>query len=556
MRHVSQDCFRWLPSICLFRRQTHFIAVSSRTIHLYQAPLVSPDRVTRSNMDPPTGSVQRSFGEMKLNGHSENVISHVDSSEQDNRIRAEETSAENEADDDSDGESGSGGDESDGADLSADDAAGNESGYEAERDSQAANSESGSDVPEEHKDFPPLELNYEALRHIATYYLPGNHGKCTDIETLNHGGFHEIRLLKFEDGWSCIGRFARDRDEHLCIGESEYATVSYVRQHTSIPVPEIYFINFDPTHAVGAPFVLMERLIGEDLYFIWDDLTLYHKLAAMEQVVDVLVQLMSLKFDKIGSLHQNGEVGSYVSWSYGKPGSVHGPFGSTKEWMLSFLETHRSPEIMAHHPGIRSSISQFLDGQAESSFLHAPYRLIHGDFDAQNMLFAKPEDGTPKLTGMIDWDWSYTGPLYYLLEYPIFIRDNDCDRKEYTNNKVLRKRFVQSLAQRFPKGSNERREVKEVFRQKSFLMNSFRNIWVAGTIELPYDALGSVATYERCISGVELDPLDPDDDCNAYGGRGDWEPDSELESDDEDLGDVHRRDQAAAAALAGGWVRQ
>lgn len=30
---------------------------------------------------------------------------------------------------------------------------------------------------------PPLELNYDALKHIAEHFLPGSHGACTDIAT-------------------------------------------------------------------------------------------------------------------------------------------------------------------------------------------------------------------------------------------------------------------------------------------------------------------------------------------------------------------------------------
>jgi len=54
---------------------------------------------------------------------------------------------------------------------------------------------------------PPLDLNYDALKHIGTYYPPGNHGTCIDISALERGVFHEIRILHFGDGWSCIGRF-------------------------------------------------------------------------------------------------------------------------------------------------------------------------------------------------------------------------------------------------------------------------------------------------------------------------------------------------------------
>ena len=94
------------------------------------------------------------------------------------------------------------------------------------------------------------------------------------------------------------------------VPESEVATVKYVRQHTSIAVPETYYVNLDPTHPVGTAFVLMKRMLGIHMYAIWDKLTTEHKLMVMEQVVDVLVQLADLIFKKIGSINMNGDVGT------------------------------------------------------------------------------------------------------------------------------------------------------------------------------------------------------------------------------------------------------
>jgi hypothetical protein len=39
---------------------------------------------------------------------------------------------------------------------------------------------------------PPLELNYDALKHIADLFLPGSHGACVDITTSKRGTFHKL----------------------------------------------------------------------------------------------------------------------------------------------------------------------------------------------------------------------------------------------------------------------------------------------------------------------------------------------------------------------------
>jgi hypothetical protein len=100
---------------------------------------------------------------------------------------------------------------------------------------------------------PPLDLNYEALKHIGTYFIPGSHGRCTGISTLQRGQFHEIRVLHFEDGWTCIGRFTREA-EPLAKVESDSATIEYVRNNTTIPVPEIYLVNNPENHVVDGTY--------------------------------------------------------------------------------------------------------------------------------------------------------------------------------------------------------------------------------------------------------------------------------------------------------------
>jgi len=60
----------------------------------------------------------------------------------------------------------------------------------------------------------------------------------------------------------------------------EVETMKYVRLRTSIPVPEVYYYDFNLTNSVGAQFMLLERKPGRHLYKIWDKLSLDHKKVA------------------------------------------------------------------------------------------------------------------------------------------------------------------------------------------------------------------------------------------------------------------------------------
>ena len=380
-------------------------------------------------------------------------------------------------------------------------------------------------------EYPPLNINYEALKQVATQCLSDQHGKCTDIKTISRGSYHEIRVLIFEDRWSCIGRFTRNRDEHPGVMESETATIKYVRHHTSIPVPETYFETFDPTNTVGAAFVLTERIPGTYLYTFWYELTIDQKVDVMGQIADVLAQLSTLKFDKIGSLNMSGTVGPLQNLSIPNH-EIRGPFNNMEEFMFSFIPEDGifTPEVEPLYSGIRKTFHKELEDQNDDSLYIPPFRLIHGDFDGQNMLFTWPDSSQPpKLSGIIDWDYSYIGPLYYLYEYPIFIRDVDTRPSLYDSNKVIRKQFVRTLVDKFPKGSIDRQDVREAFRQKNYGYNWFRNIWMPTGKQMLTDAEQEKLWAKHYTDGLR----GRDEYAFPYGGRLDYEPDSELESEEE-----------------------
>ncbi|RMZ13607.1 hypothetical protein D0862_02272 [Hortaea werneckii] len=272
---------------------------------------------------------------------------------------------------------------------------------------------------------------FTTLRHIAKYYLPGGHGKCMFIDEVGRGTYYEIQLLEFDDGWTCTGRSTRDLRESVAIAESEIATREYVRKHTYIRVPKTYYINLDPTNAVGVPFLLMEHIEGHTLAVMWPALKTDYRLVGLSDIAKVIAQLARLRFNAIGSLNMGGVVGHMQNQTIPDHLSGRGPFVSLKDYMLSFLPnaSDRPQDIKALYPATCEEITRFCDAMEGTEILSAPYRLLHGDFDYQNMLFVWEVPATePRLSGIIDWDYSRTVSLYELCEYLIFIQDNNCDR--------------------------------------------------------------------------------------------------------------------------------
>ncbi|KAK4619484.1 hypothetical protein CLAFUW4_11435 [Fulvia fulva] len=373
----------------------------------------------------------------------------------------------------------------------------------------------------------PLELNYEAIKHIATYYLPGGHDHCIRVEQLAQGAYHEVKTLHFEDGWTCIGRFLLGK-QSLGFAESEVATMRYVKKHTSIPVPEVYFVNYNSDHVVGAPFILMELLEGVALQKIWHDLSLDHKKAVISQVADVKAQLASLKFDVIGSLTESG-IGPSRENGFDAYCDGIGPYKMIEEYFYGLMDVSKCltccDECAQRCAEIRPEVKKYFDKQqAMARICGAPFVLFHGDFDMQNLLwhFSSEDDEAPKLTGVIDWDGSQTVPLYYLYDYPIFIQDNHYVKEKYADNKILRQHLVHELAAKHPEGSQERQDVRDCFYKKNYFLQQYAEMFPKKWDD--HDSQASVLRYflRDYYEG----------DWSPYDGRADWAPDTDSEKED------------------------
>lgn len=407
----------------------------------------------------------------------------------------------------------------------------NEEHSNSSSDSNATTESWGSDEP------PPLELNYEALKHIATQFLPGSHGACIDITEIHRGSYHEVRVLHFEDGWTCIARFTRDK-EPLLKTQCELATVAYVRKHTDIPVPETYFVNYNENHVVGAPFVLMEKMEGDRLNYIWFDLPFEHKLSIVEQTANIVGKLADLQFDKIGSFNGEGAVGPFLNVCRTLMDDPEGPFPTTLELFYGALnekKLHRPKSSTKWYPAIKELLEGFMEGKESDGTLQAPYRLIHDDLELYNILVRQSDkNAPPQITGVIDWDWAYVGPLYYLCEYPPSIlecHNQQAEDDELAELKKLRKHFVKTIAQRYPKGSVERADVKRCFKEKSDTLNWFMKDF-AGLRE-DREVEEGVEGRAECYLLTMRGDRGEDWPRHPYGYCYDYEPDSDPESDDE-----------------------
>ncbi|KAJ7432667.1 kinase-like domain-containing protein [Mycena galericulata] len=201
---------------------------------------------------------------------------------------------------------------------------------------------------EDAADIINLVQSYSGLVAEATRVMKK---PCTGSYPIAQGGFNLVFLLTFEAGTDALARLrapsipALSSDALTHQFNSEVATIAFVREHTSIPVPELYHYEPDPNNALGTPYMLMSRIPGECLATRW------HLMSQREEVLRAVAhieaQLLQAPFPVIGSIaDKDGLVGLLA------PSSTHadsllvphrqGPFLSSKRLMEAYLSCELS----------------------------------------------------------------------------------------------------------------------------------------------------------------------------------------------------------------------
>ncbi|GBB84549.1 hypothetical protein RclHR1_11100007 [Rhizophagus clarus] len=324
---------------------------------------------------------------------------------------------------------------------------------------------------EDSDDEPTLNLDLSMMKQLASSRLDRD---CVKTCRLTRGANSEIPLLQFDNGPDCIARLPRNSTNPATKLVCEVATMKYIAQNTKIKVPEVYD---------------------------WDSITQSYKISihldgmlTWTAFISVLNPNLYKKKLHIGfrilTLFTSFEIGPIVNPLYYTEGrdvihSFTGPFKSSREWLdaliqkeKGYFETHgvqdlitdemnisladaekRTSELIKQLALLQYKISE--DNPFESIDL-PPFTLIHYDFDAQNILVEHSSiDNTIKIVGIIDWEFSHTGTLWELCEYPIWIQDVEYEPFEFISHKELqRNQENQGLRVHF------RNEVIKIFGEK------------------------------------------------------------------------------------------
>ncbi|KAJ1950553.1 hypothetical protein FBU59_000623 [Linderina macrospora] len=221
--------------------------------------------------------------------------------------------------------------------------------------------------------------------------------------------------------------------------ESEILTVTYVEQNSGLPVSTVWAYDFDPANSIGVPYAIMSKLPGISLTTLWQSMDALQKRMALGQIADVVVQLSQLQFPAIGSLKL--EEGTPTIGPVLDPRQIedgyseldgemrYGPFETTSEFYRAMVSA--SAEALQILNPCQSGLSldqielaEYL-GMVEKfacpKYNAGPFAVSLNSFDRHHFLF---DPASYRLTGIVDWTFSYIKPLPTLLQAPSFAFDD------------------------------------------------------------------------------------------------------------------------------------
>ena len=279
------------------------------------------------------------------------------------------------------------------------------------------------------------------------------------------GGYNLVRLLHLHnqqntvivariplrptDGWD--SESSRVVSSRIA---SEVATMQYIETYTNIPIPLIIHHSIDADGGgVHSPYILMSKVDGEPLSSVWDTMEDAKRDVVLRQVVDILLELSSCRFDKIGALFSTGN----ATWDI-QPMAFRDPdlinqhaiqkttYTSGTDYWIAIANANIE-NICQNNFGGGSKDVAYAEAWFMRSLIPALYNpeldaagfpLDHGDFHSQNIMVTDVESNHPQITAIIDWEYSATTPTSSFAQYPLFIVDHPM----WEDDNILRARNI------------------------------------------------------------------------------------------------------------------
>ncbi|KAL1848335.1 hypothetical protein VTK73DRAFT_10143 [Phialemonium thermophilum] len=228
--------------------------------------------------------------------------------------------------------------------------------------------------------------------------------------------------IAFDDGVRWIARFRLVKvsspppEVRRRILRSEVATMTFLRRHTRVPVPQIFgwACECDPANVLGVSYILMEKLTGKPLD--WEEASSAEREKIIKQLAEIFLELEKHPFSSTGSLDFSAagsadfEVRGYAHHALfpSRCGDPLGPFPSWRQACEAtthfYISMIASGEVDAYSPVDAFLAHRFRLDILDEMDICSPSRfyLKHPDDKGDHILVNDSYD----IIGIIDWEWA------------------------------------------------------------------------------------------------------------------------------------------------------
>jgi aminoglycoside phosphotransferase (APT) family kinase protein len=236
-----------------------------------------------------------------------------------------------------------------------------------------------------------------------------------------HGSFNILFPIDFPDGARWLVKVPADgtAEEWDSLSAdaltSEAMTMRLIRQHTSIPVPEVYGFSATHDNPLKCPHIFLSFIPGISLQDLWFSRDVsetnrhLYRTRILEQIAAAMTQLGQFSFRLGGRILFKDGLPTGIGpcrESYDDEGFEAGPFKNSREFYTCVMDRYpsdsldRDPRTLAVLIGQEKLLRLFIDCITQLVAEDDTFVLTHPDFGLQNFIVSPEGD----LVGVIDWE--------------------------------------------------------------------------------------------------------------------------------------------------------
>ena len=266
----------------------------------------------------------------------------------------------------------------------------------------------------------------------------GDYNRITSVTLPSSYGSATPKLILRNSRWA--GQGLPDRD---------VAILDFVRQRTSIPVPEVVAWDFSSDNPLGKPYVIQQRVPGSDLSSIWGKISHVQRCTIACEMGSVVKSLLALESPRPGlidapstgkgfahdlkivpfDLRDNGE--DLIGTSAPETLSDMQAPQTTGEFFKAVFrkrQAHALSEPFEEPSRLCTALYETVcDMDTMGVFSKDLHCFCHVDLHSRNIMAETQPDGSIKLTAVLDWDEAVFAPKFVNCQPPWWLWEEEGD---------------------------------------------------------------------------------------------------------------------------------